>query len=399
MKLTNQQKFNLRQKISKYAKKLGFDLVGFSKAKVEDEYLRAFKKWIKNGYEADMSYMRKISKRCEIDKILPGAKTVIVLGMNYYHEQPPLPRGSARVARYAYGRDYHKVIGKKLKELEKFIGGKSYVDTGPILERAFAEQSGLGRIGKNGCLITKKFGSWIFIGEIITTLDLNIATRLPAGTQAQYQKSSYKKNGAAVFCSSSPFPGIVPRNSAYVSRYSLDFPPQGGQKPNGTTIASSRSCQSTTSSRWSDPSQKPFNICGNCTRCITACPTGAIIAPGIIDSRLCISYLTIENRKKIPPRLAKIIKKTKRIFGCDICQEVCPHRARQRSKKINSHSTKNRHPDLLNGLLTPIAGHSLNLKKLLRIQTDKQFLTLFAGSPLMRAKRKGIQRTAKILKN
>jgi len=358
MKLNDQQKFALRQKISDYSKELGFDLVGFSKAKIDNKYLREFEKWLKNGYEADMSYMQKIEQRADLGKILPGAKTVIVLGMNYYHEQGALPRGHARVAKYAYGRDYHKVIGKKLKELEKFIGElmdaksppdkksknsrrldmgitKAYVDTGPILERAFAEQSGLGRIGKNGCLITEKFGSWIFLAEIITTLDLNL-------------KSSPIK----------PFPGT--------------------ESP----------------SRWSDPSQKPFNICGNCTRCLKACPTGAIIAPGIIDSRLCISYLTIENKNKISSHLAKIIKKTKRIFGCDICQEVCPH------NKARSRASKNQE------LFTPkIAGDSLNIKTLcpknfpkkFPVISDLQFLKIFAGSPLMRAKRKGLQRNAKIL--
>ncbi len=346
-------------------------MVGFSKAKIDGKYLREFKKWLKNGYEADMSYMQKISERSDIDKILPDAKTVIVLGMNYYHEQPTLPHGSAHVARYAYGRDYHKVIGKKLKELEEFISTtppmqsrnlskksaradfcsqktakeshidlKSYVDTGPILERAFAEQSGLGRIGKNGCLITEKFGSWVFLAEIITTIDLNL-----------------NKNSKAISTSAS-------------------------------------------TSRWSDPSHKPFNICGNCTRCMTACPTGAIIAPGIIDSRLCISYLTIENRKKIPQRLAKIIKKTKRIFGCDICQEVCPHNIarRRRAQKINSPPANNPQQNLLDGLLTPIAGDSLSLKKTSAITTDAEFLKIFAGSSLMRAKRKGLQRNARICK-
>lgn len=383
MKLSNQQKFTLRQKISEFAKNLGFDLVGFSPAKIEKKYLKVFEEWLKNGNAASMEYMRKIEQRRNMDKILPGAKSVIVLGMNYYHEQAPLKRGDGRIARYAYGRDYHKVIGKKLKELEKFIQKsthsptqhcthnvhtKSYVDTGPIMERALAEQAGLGRIGKNGCLITEKFGSWIFLSEIITTLELNF------------------KNISPVTLSTHS-PAISPTLSHF-------------QSGNNSTRNSPN--------RWSSPSQKPFNICGNCTRCITACPTGAIITPGIIDSRLCISYLTIENREKIPPRLAKIIKKTKRLFGCDICQEVCPHNRARSTQKIKDSLTTKPEQNLLNGLLTPIVGDSLNIKKLLMkkstispnlspLSSDAAFLKIFAGSPIMRAKRQGLQRNAKAI--
>lgn len=330
MNLNDAEKFTLRQKISDYAKSIGFDLVGFSPAKIEEKYLASFEEWIKEGREGTMEYMQKIEQRRDMTKILPGAKSVIVFGMNYYHEQPRLRRGHGRVARYAFGRDYHKVIGKKLKMVEKFIAElctgtitKSYVDTGPILERALAEQAGLGRIGKNSLLITEKFGSWVFLSEIITTLDLN------------FEKSA---------------PG--------------------------------------TPSRWSSPAEKSFNVCGNCTRCMTACPTGAIIAPGVVDARLCISYLTIENKEKIPAKLAKIIKKTKRIYGCDICQEVCPHND-ARAKIATSPQ---------DGLFTPIAGDSLDIKKVLTktCSSDDTFLKTFAGSPVMRAKRKGLARTAKI---
>lgn len=343
MQLTNAEKFTLRQKISDYAKSIGFDLVGFSPAKIEEKYLTAFEDWLGNGREGSMEYMKKIEQRRDLSKILPGAKSVIVFGMNYFHTQPPLKRSHGRVARYAYGRDYHKVIGKKLKLVEKFIGeicqdqltstspilSKSYVDTGPILERALAEQAGLGRIGKNSLLITEKFGSWVFLSEIITTLDLNFAP----STASAIQPSS---------------------------------------------------------SRWSSPAQKSFNVCGSCNKCMTACPTGAIIAPGVVDSRLCISYLTIENKEKIPTKLAKIIKKTKRLYGCDICQEVCPHND-ARAKIATAPQ---------DGLFTPIAGDSLDIKKLLAkksmLSSDEAFLKTFAGSPVMRAKRKGLRRTAKI---
>jgi len=349
------EKFELRQKISTYAKSIGFDLVGFSPAKIEGKYLKAFDEWLEKGCEGEMEYMRKIEQRRDLSKILPGAKSVIVFGLNYYHEQPDLPRGHGRVARYAYGRDYHKVIGKKLKMIEKFIQEiaenpplsspltKSYVDTGPILERALAEQSGIGRIGKNGCVISKEFGSWIFLSEIITTLDLNFS----------------------------------------INNHHQSLPAE----------------------RWSDPSAPSFNVCGNCNKCMTSCPTGAIIAPGVVDARLCISYLTIENKKSIPPRLAKIIKKTRRLYGCDICQEVCPHQTRAQRAGIAT-----REPKLsMDGLFTPIAGDSLELKTLRPahakttkqdkspIRADAAFLQTFAGSPIMRAKRKGLKRNAKII--
>ncbi len=267
-----------------------------------------------------MEYMKKSTPRHNIKKLLPRAKSVICLAMNYYHEQPELKKDHGRVARYAYGRDYHKIIKKKLRavenhlrELEPDAETLSYVDTGPVLERAFAETAGLGFIGKNSCLITKEFGSWVFLAEIITTANL---------------------------------------------------------APDESLVKKAR---------------KPFAGCGACRKCIDACPTGAIIAPGVIDASRCISFLTIENRDDIPESLAKIISKTRRLYGCDICQEVCPY---------NTKSTSTKHKEFLD---PKIAGDSLSRKKILSLKTDDQFLKTFAGSPLMRAKRMGLQRNAKIL--
>ena len=151
----------MEEKIEQYALSLGFDLVGFTSGILLPKYTKVYKKWLGKGYEADMEYMKKPR--------LNNEKSVIVLGKNYYYAPPSLRSDHGRIARYAYGRDYHKVIGKMLKKLEKFITEtnpkaevKSYVDTGPVLERAFAEQAGLGFIGKNSCLISPKFGSWIF---------------------------------------------------------------------------------------------------------------------------------------------------------------------------------------------------------------------------------------------
>ena len=285
----------MEEKIEQYALSLGFDLVGFTSGKLPQKYIDKWKKWLTEGYEANMGYMKKPR--------INDAKSVIVLGKNYYYDQPPLKSHYGRIARYAYGRDYHKIIGKMLKQLKKFITEidpkaktKPYVDTGPILERAFAKQANLGFIGKNSCLISPEFGSWIFLAVILTNLKLN-------------------------------------------------------------------------------PNRKPTKMsCGTCTRCLDACPAGAIIAPGVIDSNKCISYHTIENCGKIPQRVAEQIRKTKRIFGCDICQEVCPHNlAHQKLSKLPP----------------KIAGNQIPTTQ---IKTDKQFLKTFAGSPLMRAKRKGLNR-------
>lgn len=388
----------LRIKVASYAKELGFDLCGFSPAKIEDKYLKVFEDWLEEGLHADMSYMEKIEQRRNLQNILPGAKSVVVLAVNYNREQKPLSPGHGRVARYAYGRDYHKVIGGMLKKLEKFICGlevgsgggtlflkrlssapsapeilcKSYVDTGPVLERAFAEQAGLGQIGKNGCLITREFGSWVFLSEVITTLDLNVpAPDLSRDKNIQEQDGLLKplSDGKSVRAHTfSPVSGLA----------AADQSSENVAHPGAVTLPS-------------DALRKAPHPCGNCTKCITACPTGAIIRPGVVDARLCISYLTIENRDKIPAHLAAKIKETQRIFGCDICQEVCPHNIAKAKLLTNQ------------GLNGPaIAGDQLSIKEVLKIENspdpDKKFLETFAGSPVMRTKRKGLTRNMQILK-
>ncbi len=352
---------HMREQIEAFAKSLGFDLVGFSPAKIEKKYLDAFQQWIQAGQHGGMQYMEKIERRSDLTRILPGAKSVICLALNYNYPQAPLKSDSIRVARYAYGRDYHKTIGKKLKQLVKFLDEiapkhqhRSYVDTGPLMERALAEQSGLGRIGKNGCLITEEYGSWVFLAEVITTLDL---------TKKASLKTSFPSNSGhfSPLSSRSPNPQKIPGQTPQASLpLRSTFPP----------------AQSAIASRWKPSSKnQSFNVCGNCTKCVDACPTGAIIRPGVIDSRLCISYLTIEHKDKIPPHLKKIIDKTKRLYGCDICQEVCPHNAAR--EKTHTHSELND---------PKIATDQLDTKDLKKIHTRSDYLARFAGSALMRSK-------------
>ena len=339
------QRNSISKSIRKFALDQGFDLIGFSQIKPNAEAYNHYKKWLGKKFEADMLYMSKkeaILKRKSAANLLKNAKSVISLAVNYYHPQPPLQKGHGRIARYAYGRDYHKIIKKKLEAVEDFIKTKSdtaqtlsYVDTGPILERTFAVQAGLGFIGKNSCLITKEFGSWVFLAEIITDLEISSS---PGTHSGQPEETSN--------------PGI----------HSLQ--PRGMSNP---------------------------GICGTCARCIDACPTKAITRDKngkyFINAKRCLSYLTIEYKgpaSRISRELKYAISKTKRIFGCDICQEVCPHNCRP---KITTHKEFS---------IPKIASDSISIKKILSIKNEEEFVKLFAGSPLMRAKLKSLRRNAKV---
>ncbi len=257
----------------------------------------------------EMQYLEKHEKlKTHPKKILPNAKSIIFLSLNYYQEKQETSEG--QIARYAYGRDYHKVFKSKLKKLETYLQTldpkaktRFFSDSGPLLERQYAEKAGIGYIGKNTMVITLKSGSWILLGEIITNLPLE----------------------------------------------------------------------------YDSPSDENYGICGTCTRCIDICPTKALHSPYKIDANKCISYLTIENKGPIPKELRPLIGNW--LFGCDLCQEVCPHNIRQKVTK---------EPDFIK----KIAGHNQDLKQILEIKTDEEFLEKFAGSPIMRAGRIGLTRNA-----
>lgn len=251
----------LKQRLVVFARELGFDscrVAACSTPAHADE----FDDWLDGGAHGEMEYMaRATEKRREPQKILHGAKSIIVLALNYFQGDEPEWRLAAaetaatteagargRIARYAWGDDYHDVIAAKLDKIDIFLrdfGGrqKCYVDTGPVLERDHAAQAGIGWHGKSTMLIDEKLGTWFFLAEILTTLEL------PAD----------------------------------------------------------------------DPAR---DRCGTCERCINACPTGAITAPHKLDARRCISYLTIELKSSIPLELRSLIGD--RIFGCDDCLDACP---------------------------------------------------------------------------
>jgi epoxyqueuosine reductase len=297
----------LREQITAAATALGFDLVGITSAAplAHGGRLHA---WVAQGFAGEMGYMsRDVERRVDPSRVLPDVRSIVVLGMNYY-TSPAVPEASSGrgwIARYAWGQDYHAVLGDKLKALVGFIReiegadiqARWYVDTGPILERELGWRAGLGWPGKNTNLINRRLGSWLFLGAIL--LNRELVYDAPATTH-----------------------------------------------------------------------------CGTCTRCLVACPTGALVAPGVLDARRCISYLTIELRGPIPRDLRPLLGT--HIFGCDICQAVCPW---------NRKAPESAEPAFL-----PRAGFAaLELIPLLRL-SDDEFRARFRGSPITRAKRRGLLR-------
>ena len=291
--------------IKKEAKKLGFSGCGISKARFLSEEAKNFEKWLSNGYQGSMSYLEKnIDKRLNPTILVPGSKSVISLAFNYFPPKKLIDNNNFIISKYAYGRDYHKVLKKKLKKLfflmrEKIgnIEGRVFVDSAPIHERAWAKLSGLGWIGKNSLLINKNQGSFFFLAEIICDLELE----------------------------------------------------------------------------YDEP---VLNRCGNCSRCIDACPTGAITKAQVVNAKKCISYLTIENKDNIPEELNDSMNNS--IFGCDICQDVCPW---------NKNSKPHEEIEFL---------PKKNLRKLRKKDwvelTEETFDRIFEGSAIKRTKYKGLKR-------
>jgi epoxyqueuosine reductase len=306
----------MKNAVRQRALQLGFDDCRFTTAAPPD-HAAEFQQWLAQKQHGEMAYLeRNAYKRVNPQEILPGAKSVIALAASYHLEEwtvesaamNPLRHSSSvlpSIARYARFKDYHDIIGARLKELTGFLdnlGGPRnrslwYVDTGPLLERDLARRAGLGFVGKHTNLISRRLGNWIFIAELITTLELE-----------------------------------------------------------------------------PDPPEK--NRCGTCARCISACPTAAITAPFQLDARRCISYLTIELKGSIPEQLRPAIGA--RIYGCDDCLAVCPWNKFARAGSLmKQHSRRDlAAPDLL---------------ELLELD-DAGFKSRFAGTPILRAKRRGLLR-------
>ena len=296
--------------VKKQAAALGFDACGIASAGAidPDDGLGA---WLGAGYHADMTWLAATQAlRQDPRRKLPGARSVVVVARNYYAKRPRAPVGSARVARYAWGRDYHKVLKTPIVRLARFLdelgdGIRSYisVDTGSVLECAWAVRAGVGWRGKNGLVLRRDLGSWFFLGVIITTVEL------------------------------APDPACP-------------------------------------------------DYCGACRACLDACPTGALVAPGVVDARRCIAYHTVENRGEIPATIQARIRPW--LFGCDACQEVCPW-----NRRVHTTSEAAFHPRP--GVADP------GLEELLAMERA-DFDSRFAGTPVRRAKYEGILRNARAVK-
>jgi len=299
-----------RRILEERARAAGFDLVGVARAEPLGEGGERLREWQEAGMAADMGYMlRPVELLSDPRKLQQSAKSVVSLGVSYYPgEHPENAEGGGRVARYAWGRDYHEVIKEKLfrlrKELEEELGvrikARGFTDAVPLLERSAAQHAGLGFFGRNSCLINGGMGSYFFIADLIVDLEL-------------------------------------------------------------------------------EPDPPGTGTCGRCTRCMDECPTGAIKAPGVVDARLCISYLTIENRGEIPRDLRPLVGDW--AFGCDVCQEVCPYNKRK--------ATRSRWPEFSE---EAGAGPYLRIEEVLEIRTEEEFERRFAGTPLTRPGRAGLLR-------
>lgn len=307
MKITNEI-------VIEKSESLGFDLVGFTKAEELIDEINKLESWLDSGYQSGMSYMeRNIEKRKNVKNILPSAKSVISVGLNYYTDEDySTGNDKGKISRYAWGKDYHLVIWEKLeklenalKEIDNTFESISYTDTGPVMDKVWAQRAGLGWIGKHTNIINKEFGSWIFLATIITNYDFNYSTIIE------------------------------------------DF-------------------------------------CGSCTACIEACPTGAIVQEYVVDANKCISNLTIENKGEIPGEFKG--KFDNWLYGCDICQDVCPWNVKfSFITGIPEFYPKNGNKEIL-------------LNEMINME-NSEFKTRFKDSPVKRAKLKGMKRNAEFLKS
>jgi epoxyqueuosine reductase len=353
---------NLSTRIKQCARDAGFDLCGIAPVRDFAE-LHVFPAWIADGKHGDMKYMEARDeagelKRASLARVAPWARSVIVCAINYNTAHPystqTVDPSRGWISRYAWAReDYHDAVLRRLKQVEDELRGmvvasgepgvpgrphycwtgetpvapptgnqvlgtgnshfRSYVDTGPLIERVYAKYAGVGWIGKNTCVINQQLGSWLFLGVILTSLDF--ARTKDAHTEDEL---------------------------------TADLPAP--------------------------------DRCGTCTRCITACPTQAIVAPGELDARLCISYLTIEKRGEIPDHLRSGMGR--HVFGCDICQDVCPWNSKAPVTSAEEFEARE-------GLVNPA------LDRLAEMQQE-EFRFVFRGSPVRRAKLSGLRRNAVI---
>jgi epoxyqueuosine reductase len=297
------------ESVKRRALELGFDLCGIAPAAAFPE-LAFLRQWIDRGYAGTMAYLpRTAERRSDVRRVVPSARSVIMTGTVYNTGKPYSTERAdptrGEVARYAWGADYHEVLGRRLEALLAWMReehpqpfeARAYVDTGPVQERVYAQYAGLGWIGKNTCVINQEAGSWILLAEIICSLPLA-------------------------------------------------------------------------------PDPPALDQCGTCTLCLEACPTGAFVEPHVLDATRCISYLTIEYHGDIPEQHRAAVGN--HLFGCDICQEVCPWNS----------AAGLAHDDVWS------ADHQMTTPSLLELsrRSDEELEAAIAGTPLTRAGVKGLRR-------
>ncbi len=308
-------KTGLTNKIKSKALEIGFDKVGIVKAENLEEEGEHLKEWLGQNYHGEMGWMeREPEKRSDPRILFPGAKSLVVMALNYYtphkHDADP---DKGKVSRYAWGDDYHEVVKEKLWELLGWIQteipeakGKVCVDTAPIMDKAWAVRAGLGWLGKHTNVITPEFGSWVFIGEVLLDIEL-----------------------------------------AYETEIIEDH-------------------------------------CGTCTACLDACPTGAIVAPFLVDSNACLSYATIELRAPdFPPEITENLESW--LYGCDICQDVCPWNRFEKP-------TEDKRFEPREANISPLLEDILSLNQ-------EEYSTKFRRSPMKRTKLMGLKRNARAIIN
>ncbi|MDB9455042.1 tRNA epoxyqueuosine(34) reductase QueG [Dolichospermum circinale] len=292
------------------AKELGFHEVGIAAvADLEATEIQKLRDWLKMGYHADMEWMKN-PRRENISLVMPEVRSLVSVALNYYTPHAR-PQGDeyGKISRYGWGRDYHRVMDKKLKELASWleslgtdIKARYYADTGPIQDKLWAEKAGIGWIAKNGNVITRKYGSWVFLGEVLTNLEL-------------------------------------------------------------------------------EKDQPSTQHCGTCTRCLQACPTGAITEPFVVDANRCIAYHTIENRdQELPSDIKPHLQGW--VAGCDICQDVCPWN--QRFAQVTDVTDFHPYPQNLQPKLVELAQIS-----------DEEWDKRFLASALRRIKPEMLRRNAR----
>jgi epoxyqueuosine reductase len=303
---------NLTARVKQKALDLGFARVGIAPAGPLAEEGARLGEWLARGYQGSMHWMeRTVEKRTDLGRVLPDARSVIAVALNYYTGVPHESRvGTGKISRYAWGDDYHDIVGGKLGEFCAWLlqecpgcSVRPYVDTGPVMDKVWAQRAGIGWEGKHTNVITTDHGSWVFLGEILTTLDL-------------------------------------------------------------------------------EPDEPAVDRCGTCTLCIEACPTGAIVQPYVVDSNLCLSYLTIEHRGPLEGEITGQFDGW--IYGCDICQDVCPW-----NRKFGSATADER--------FAPREGNARPDLHAWRSMDQAAFSARFKGSPVKRTRLEGLLRNIRIV--